>query len=516
MAKPKMSLTQELAPRSRSIDFYGIGNLLLPNPDPVLKKQGRDISIYQELLTDDRVAGGMINRTAASKALLWEIDREQAPARQHQALQDIFNRLPMNRIMEQILKARAFGFAPIEVMWALRDGLTVPVELVLKPQPWFLFDQENILKFRSRQNYMVGEELPPCKFLCPTNEADYANPYGLGLLSRCFWPVTFKRGGWKFWTTFAERFGQVWPIGKLPRTATEKQTTDLLDVLDRMLQDGSAVIPDDGSIELLESGTKGGTSDLFRGIIAEANTAISTVWLGHAGGGESTPGKLGGESLATDVRDDLRDDDANLIMETLQQLLDWTCEVNWPVGANNYSPRRTPTFNLREQDQIDISQAERDDKLTTAMERSGLQLTSVYYRKTYGLEEEDISVGAAFMTPANQGPQGAMTAAPGATPARQGAINLAPTAAVPATFAEGQSDIISRLVAQAGARLDPITGAWLNALKNIVEHAESLEELRDSILTAYPDLPVNEVARIMAEETLRANMAGRMEGKAEG
>ena len=386
MAKPKMSLTQELAPRSRSIDFYGIGNLLLPNPDPVLKKQGRDISIYQELLTDDRVAGGMINRTAASKALLWEIDREQATARQHQALQDIFNRLPMNRIMEQILKARACGFAPIEVMWALRDGLTVPVELVLKPQPWFLFDQENILKFRSLQNYMVGEELPPYKFLCPTNEADYANPYGLGLLSRCFWPVTFKRGGWKFWTTFAERFGQVWPIGKLPRTATEKQTTDLLDVLDRMLQDGSAVIPDDGSIELLESGTKGGTSDLFRGIIAEANTAISTVWLGHAGGGESTPGKLGGESLATDVRDDLRDDDANLIMETLQQLIDWTCEINWG------SAEKSPAFILREQDQIDISQAERDDKLTTALERSGLKLTREYYAKTYGLDEEDIEV----------------------------------------------------------------------------------------------------------------------------
>ena len=492
--KPKFSLTDELASRSRSIDFYGIGNLLLPNPDPVLKKQGRDITIYQELLTDDRVAGGMINRTAASKALLWEINRDQATVRQHKAVREIFNKLAMNRIIEQTLKARGFGFAPLEVMWSLRDGLIVPVDLVLKPQQWFLFDQGNILKFRSRENYIIGEELPRYKFLCPTNEADYANPYGLGLLSRCFWPVTFKRGGWKFWVTFAEKFGQVWPIGKLPRSATAEQTTALLDVLDRMLQDGSAVIPDDGSIDLMESGTKTATSDLFRGVIAEANSAITTVWLGHAGAGESTPGKLGGESLATDVRDDLRDDDANLVMETLQQLIDWTCEINWGSSDNS------PTFIMREKDQIDISQAERDDKLSTAMKLSGLTLTREYYQKTYGLDEEDVGSSDSLLVTRDS---------------KKGQLPVTSNESrVTASFAEGAPDTLTRLVDHAGDRLDRSTSAWLDTVKQIVTHAESLEELRDSILAAYPDLPVEETARIMAEETMKAAMMGRMEAAA--
>lgn len=139
------SLSKEIAVRSRSIDFYAIGNFFLPNPDPVLKAQGKDIKIYSDLLVDDRVAGGMINRTAASKSMEWNIEKGTAGTRQFKATQSWVKKLEMNRIIEQVLKARAFGYAPIEIIWTLRDGLTVPADLVLKPQHWFVFDQDNHL-----------------------------------------------------------------------------------------------------------------------------------------------------------------------------------------------------------------------------------------------------------------------------------------------------------------------------------------------------------------------------------
>ena len=50
-AEPDKTLTEQIASRSRSIDFFGLG-MYLPNPDPILKSQGRDIRIYRELRTD--------------------------------------------------------------------------------------------------------------------------------------------------------------------------------------------------------------------------------------------------------------------------------------------------------------------------------------------------------------------------------------------------------------------------------------------------------------------------------
>ncbi|MVX88125.1 DUF935 domain-containing protein, partial [Escherichia coli] len=62
------SLSDQIAVRSRSIDFYGLG-MCLPNPDPILKAQGRDIKIYRELRSDPLVGGCIRRRKAAVKAL---------------------------------------------------------------------------------------------------------------------------------------------------------------------------------------------------------------------------------------------------------------------------------------------------------------------------------------------------------------------------------------------------------------------------------------------------------------
>jgi phage gp29-like protein len=486
--KASMSLTKEIAVRSRSVDFYGIGNFYLPNPDPVLKAQGRDITVYQDLLIDDRVAGGIINRTAASKALVWDIDKGKAATRQHKAIQDVFGKFKMNTVIEQVLKCRAFGYAPIEVLWGVRDGLTVPVDLVLKPQRWFMFDQENRLCFWSTDQMLSAmEQLPPRKFLCPTNEADYVNPYGLGLLSRCFWPVTFKRGGWKFWVKFAEKYGAVWPVGKLPRSATPEQRTDLLNTLEQMIQDGVAVIPDDGSAEFLEAGDKASTSSLFNDIITADNSAISTVWLGHAGAGESTPGKLGGERAAVDVRDDLRDDDANLIAQTLQQVIDWTCEINWGGSADS------PRISLKEREEIDTSQSERDDKLSTAMERSGLKLSSVYYQKTYGLDPEDIEEKQE--NPAPSAVPGPQTPVPG-----------------PA-FAEGDDPEAALLALEKSITpeaLQRIMEGVLAPVFRFVRESGDLTEAMGELVRLYPQMNTDALQDLLARVIFVSEVWGRI------
>ena len=77
----KRSLAKEIATRERSIDFYSLG-MYLPNPDPVLKKMGKDITVYKELLSDAHVGSCITSRKAGVKSMLWEIDRGKSKSRQ--------------------------------------------------------------------------------------------------------------------------------------------------------------------------------------------------------------------------------------------------------------------------------------------------------------------------------------------------------------------------------------------------------------------------------------------------
>ena len=76
-SEPSNKLSDQIATRGRSIDFYALG-MYLPNPDPVLKALGKDIKVYRELRADAHVGGCIRRRKAAVKALEWGLDRDKA------------------------------------------------------------------------------------------------------------------------------------------------------------------------------------------------------------------------------------------------------------------------------------------------------------------------------------------------------------------------------------------------------------------------------------------------------
>ena len=70
----KKGITEEIATRKRALNFYSLANIL-PDPDIVLKKQGKDIRIYKELLCDPHVFACIQSRKAGILSLEWEINR---------------------------------------------------------------------------------------------------------------------------------------------------------------------------------------------------------------------------------------------------------------------------------------------------------------------------------------------------------------------------------------------------------------------------------------------------------
>jgi phage gp29-like protein len=477
-AEPAKTLTEQIATRGRSIDFYGLG-MYLPNPDPVLKALGKDIKVYRELRADAHVGGCIRRRKSAVKALEWGLDRDKAKSRVAKNVEAIFADLDMERIITEMLDAVFYGYQPMEVMWEKRGSYLVPADIVGKPAEWFIYSPENELRFRSRQALLQGEELPPRKFIVPRQDASYDNPYGFPDLSMVFWPTTFKKGGLKFWVQFTEKYGAPWVIGKHPRGTGDKEANDLLDRLEDMVQDAVAVIPDDSSVEIKEAAGKTGSADVYERLLHFCRSEVSIALLGQNQTTEANSNRASA-TAGLEVTRDIRDGDAAVVGAAFNTLIRWICELNFGDGAR-------PVFSMWEQKEVDKIQAERDKTLVGA----GAKFTPSYFKRAYGFQDGDlVEAGAPAEPPA-------------------------------ADFAEGENafpdqqaldEIVATLSAEA---LDEETGAILRPLLDDLLAARDEDAALALLSEAYPKLDSSLIEERLTQLLFAAELLGRVSAAGE-
>ncbi|MBO6087845.1 DUF935 family protein [bacterium] len=376
----KKGITEEIATRKRALNFYSLANIL-PDPDIVLKKQGKDIRIYKELLCDPHVFACTQSRKAGVLSLDWEINRGLDKDQNAEDVENLLKKLDIQKLMSDILDATQFGFQPLEIMWKRdKSGHIMPEKVIAKPPEWFCFDDDNNLKFRTKENY-YGEVVPAKKFLLAQNNPTYNNPYGDRTLSRVFWNVTFKKGGLKFWVVFTEKYGMPHLIGKHPRGSTKEETNSLADMLEDMVQDAIAVIPDDSSIEIQEA-SKSSSAEIYEKLIDKMNTEISKAILGQTLTTEiGSTGSYAASNTHMQVRQDIIDSDKKLVEGVINQLIQWIYEIN-------FANAEVPIFELYEPEDVDLTLAQRDKILSD----TGVKFTKEYFIKNYGLEEEDFDI----------------------------------------------------------------------------------------------------------------------------
>ncbi|PJC14550.1 MAG: DUF935 domain-containing protein [Comamonadaceae bacterium CG_4_9_14_0_8_um_filter_57_21] len=480
-AEPGKTIDQHIATRDRSPDFFALG-MYLPNPDPILKKQGSDLRVYQDLRSDAHVGGCIRRRKAAIQGLEWRVVQGQASARSTKLAQDVLGRLDLHRVLHEVMDAVLYGWQPLEVLWSAPGaGPTVPLDVLAKPVHWFQFDADAQLRFKTRTHPALGEPVPARKFLIPAQEASYANPYGFADLSMCFWPVVFKRGGLKFWVTFTEKFGTPWVVGKTPRGTPGPENDRLLDQLAAMVQDAVAVVPDDATIDIKEAAGKSGSADLYERLLMFCRSEVAIALLGQNQSTEASANRASA-SAGLEVAADLRDGDARLCEATLNQLLRWVVDVNEGEGAP------APKFELFEQEEVDDVQAKRDKLLFDA----GLRFSPAYWARVYNLQDGDIAVPVPVPEPQ----------------AARAAVALPGAAAAPASFAETPLDPTAAqldLLATAG---DTVLAVWMRRIASLVSAAESPQALRDSLLQAFGDLPTEQLTEVMALAFAAAELAG--------
>lgn len=379
------SLLQEIAvrPTARSL---GRLNFALPDPDPVLRKAGIDLKTYRGLLCDSQVWSTTQSRKAGVLKRKWRIERGKSSARITRFIENILfdKKFKLRQVITEMLDAPLYGNQPMEIFWKRSGDMILPEKLLGKPMEWFKYNQENELLYHPHGSITDGVSLPPRKFINIRHQASYDNPYGERILSRCFWPVTFKKGGVKFWMTFAEKFGMPLIYGRHRRGEKDHEIDKFLDMLENMVQDGVAVIPEDADVDTLESGSRSSSTELYHGLLTFNNAEISKSVIGQTLTTElsGSTGSFAASQTHMAVREDIIDSDVELVQSGIDELIDYTVELNF--GADAISP----DFEIYEDEGVDKTQAERDKTL----KETGIRFTKEYFINTYGFQEDEIEI----------------------------------------------------------------------------------------------------------------------------
>ncbi|MGE4402838.1 MAG: DUF935 domain-containing protein [Desulfobulbus sp.] len=488
------NLSEEIASRATAWDYSAMIGLL-PDPDPVLRKRGDGAEILEELTSDGKVLTAIQTRKLGSLKREYKFSPGTAEGKTdtkaEQLCKDLVEDLEdvgMYALLSGLLDAPYYGMTPAELFWEPRAGSIHLAKIRVLPNRWFGYDDENEPRFRSMANQFEGEEIPWGKMVFARHFPTYDNPYGLRLLSRCLWPVAFKKGGTKFWAVFCEKYGMPFLLGKYQRGASPEEQNNLLNSLIRMVQDAVAVVPEGDTIEFLDRKTassSGGSTDAFERLRNAMDAEISQVLMGQtltAQVGET--GSYAASKTHEDVLEDYREADQRLVKDVMDEIGKIYRDINAPDTP-------APVFTWFESEDPQADFAERDKALT----ESGLKIKKAYYVRRYGFNEDEIEVGE---------PEGGQDKQPQKTGGKQ-------------DFAEGegQTSIEDALLAWAKEHSAQPAASMIDAAEQLLGQVESLEEFRDRLIELFAASEPEQLGEIMARLDLLGNLAGRAEASQE-
>ncbi|WGV98853.1 DUF935 family protein [Vibrio sp. YMD68] len=324
-----------LSGRGNDPAFYA-GLSVMPNPDYTLRMLGKAQATYDAIMADSHVIGEI----RAVRSGLLGFDRQLKPGDDSKEAQQAFELCQMwmrkrpapgklwNDVTWNMGEAVFRGMRGHELEWMLMDGYLLPKRVIDVPNRRLVYTADNELRLLTRANPYQGEEVPDKRFLITRHMHDSDNPYGVALLSSCFWPYTFKHGGFRMFYKFCERFGMPWPIGKYPQGTLPEEQQELLDALLTLREDGAAAIPDGDKIELLEVTASGSTLPQ-KVIIDVCNREMSKALTSQTLATEQTQnGSRAASETALKREGMVTESDRRIIEASYDQMFSWITEFN--------------------------------------------------------------------------------------------------------------------------------------------------------------------------------------------
>jgi phage gp29-like protein len=464
---------------------------LFPDPDPVLRKTGDGVSALRELLGDWKVIASIQSRklgTLKKRDYVLEPGHAEGKSPDAEAtrickdLDEDLNRIDMYNLFSQVLDAPFFGTTFVEVLWRVEGGRLRIDNLKPRPVEWFGFDGNHEPRYRGTSELM--EPIPLGKLVIARHFPDATNPYGLRLLSRCLWPVAIKKGGVKFWTTFCERFGMPWVVGKAPIGSSRQERADILTNLSLMVQDAVAVVSGGTEVDVHGVDAKGG--DLHPSLIEYMDKSIAMVLMG-----QTLTADIGdtGSRAAAQVHEgtlgDYREADETLVVMFMEDLADLYTQVN-----NSHA--ESPTFRFREPEDYG-AQSDLDTKLFGV----GVRFKPEHFVRRYNLAEDEFTVAAGQTEDGGQKTEDGEAEKP---------TDMA--AGDKPSFNQQAIDDLADQAAREGTQLSE---SLIKQVEEFLKASASLEEAGERLYTLFPKLDTSQFQELLARTMFAAELTGGAE-----
>lgn len=368
--KPQKRYLQSEVAISRMMSFL----TTIPDPDEMLAKAGIKRYQLRQLELDDEVSQCKDTRVEAVVATPWRLEPNQTRVGKFltAAIQPHIDDLKRGA-----MDARFYGYSVFEnIFKPIERGIGID-RLALKPMEWFAPQRDGSLRYfpDDGSGGIEGIPCPPEKFLLTTCNASYRNPYGEALLSRLWFPVTWRREGWNMWLQFLETFGEPIILGQVRNYADFVEAMTAQGVRSTVAWES---VSGEDKVTPITASTPGEFDRLEQAILRRVQKLILGQTLTSDVGSN---GSYAVAAIHNEVRNDKRRADLHMVQKTGQQLVNILAMING---------MEAPKFIMADDSGLEMSRAQRDSVLLPVLTASGLKFTRGYIEDRYDIVSSDL------------------------------------------------------------------------------------------------------------------------------
>ncbi|MBB4819248.1 phage gp29-like protein [Pseudomonas alcaligenes] len=447
--------------------------------------------LYEDMEEKDgHIYAEMSKRRRAVAQLDWNIvPPDNATAKEKAAADTLFQLMQGLDDFEEVLfdttDAIGKGFSCQEFDgWQRNDGAWLPKAITHRPQSWFQLPRGQRQEIRLR-GAMDGIPLQQLTWITHVHKAKSGYLERGGLFRVLVWPYLFKNYSVGDLAEFLEIYGIPMRVGRYPTGATEKEKLTLLRALAALGHNAAGIIPNGMELEFLNAAQ--GDPKAFQLMMDWCERTQSKAILGGTltsqADGKSSTNALG--NVHNEVRKDLRDGDAKMVAKTISR------DLVFPIAVMNglaVSWARCPRLVFDTQEPEDLA------AYATALP----PLVKLGFRIPRSWAQQRLAIPE----PAEGEEVLADVAEPITQPAATEPDRAVATAQVkqPTTAADQLDDV-----------LRPATDQWITRIRDLVQNAASLDEIRDGLEQLLPDMSLEQYADAMAQALAAAALQGRTE-----
>ena len=331
------------------------------------KGQGKGFKLYDQVEGDGHCYAVLQKRALELVGREWTVEPvsdEPADVEVADFCQEVFGKLAFDQLTLDLLDATLRGFAVVEVIWKRDENRIVPKGFVSIAQDRIRFDEDWKPRLLTHANMQKGEQLPDRKFIVHRFGSS-RDPYGLGLGTRLFWHVAFKRETVAFWMVFLEKYASPTPFAETPMLLPA-QERKLLDGLVNMTQAGALIAPLGTKVSLLEA-TRSAPAGYESSARYWDEKSSEVVTL------STNIGSVGSQAAAqthAEQKSQVVDADGDLLSDTLYEtLMRWIVELNFPGRAVPRTHRQRPE-NAKSEAEARETEARAEEAEMTVLEKA--------------------------------------------------------------------------------------------------------------------------------------------------